>query len=153
MGVPRDDLDLDRGERLDEQLMRAARGLRRRWAHALEPLSLTPHHARALRVVGELGAPRLGLVAERLHIAPRSATEVVDALVERGLAERVADEADRRAMCVVLTVRGREVLAQVQEAQAAAGAAHFGSLSDADRADLARLLAKVDPSSGDVRPR
>ena len=73
---------------LGELLMRATRGLRRRWAAALEPWDLSPHHARALHVVGDLGAPRLGTVAERLRIAPRSATEVVDALEERGLVER-----------------------------------------------------------------
>jgi DNA-binding MarR family transcriptional regulator len=129
--------------RLDELLMRAARGLRRGWAHSLEPLSLTPHSARALRVVGELGAPRLGAVAERLHIAPRSATEVIDALVERGAVERVADDADRRATCVVLTEEGRRVLAEVESVQAAAADDAFAALSADDRSELARLLTRM----------
>lgn len=137
----------DPAPRLDEQLLRAARGLRRGWARSLEPLALTPHQARALRVVGEQGAPRLGAVADRLHIAPRSATEVVDALADRGLVERVPDEADRRATCVVLTDAGRQVLAEVQEAQAASAAEHFAPLDAQDRADLARVLAKLDPRS------
>jgi DNA-binding MarR family transcriptional regulator len=140
----------DADPNLDELLMRAARGLRRRWAHALEPLLLTPHHARALRVVGELGSPRLGVVAERLHIAPRSATEVIDALAERGLVERISDAVDRRAIQVVLTTKGTGVLADVNATQSAAGAAHFSTLSEEDRTELARLLAKVDVKPGDA---
>ena len=42
-------------------------------------------------------------LAARLDIARRSATSVVDELVERGLVERHADPADRRAVAVVVT--------------------------------------------------
>jgi len=129
---------------LGELLMRATRGLRRRWAESLEPWDLTPHHARALQVVGELDKPRLGTVAERLRIAPRSATEVIDALEERGLVERGPDETDRRATCVSLTDPGREVLAEVNSARGSAGSQHFAVLTDTERATLAELLAKLD---------
>jgi len=131
---------------LGELLMRATRGLRRRWAESLEPWDLTPHHARALQVVGELDKPRLGTVAERLRIAPRSATEVIDALEERGLVERGPDETDHRATCVSLTGRGREVLTEVNSARGSAGSQHFAVLTDAERAALAELLAKLDDS-------
>jgi DNA-binding MarR family transcriptional regulator len=134
---------------LGELLMRAGRGLRRRWAHSLEPWDLTPHHARALQVVGDLGKPRLGIVADRLRIAPRSATEVIDALEDRGLVERVADEADRRAICVTLTGQGRTVLGEVNAARGAAGADHFSALTASEREALAELLAKLDRRGAD----
>lgn len=124
--------------------MRSTRGLRRGWARALEPWDLTPHHARALQVVGELGSPRLGTVAERLRIAPRSATEVIDALEERALVQRAPDEGDRRAICVSLTGRGREVLAEVDDARVSAATEHFSTLSAAERETLAGLLSKLD---------
>lgn len=124
--------------------MRSTRGLRRGWARALEPWDLTPHHARALQVVGELGSPRLGTVAERLRIAPRSATEVIDALEERALVQRAPDEGDRRAICVSLTGRGREVLAEVNDARGKAATEHFSTLSSAERDTLADLLGKLD---------
>ena len=129
---------------LDELLMRATRGLRRRWAASLEPLDLTPHHVRALRVIAGLGRPRLGVVAEQLRIAPRSATEVVDALEERGLVERVPDEVDRRATCVVPTPKGTATLAEADALRAGAGAERFARLSPDERAQLAALLAKLD---------
>lgn len=129
---------------LDELLMRATRGLRRRWAASLEPLDLTPHHVRALRVIAGLDRPRLGVVAERLRIAPRSATEVVDALEERGLVERVPDEVDRRATCVVPTAEGTATLAEADALRVGAGAEQFARLSPGERAQLATLLAKLD---------
>lgn len=52
-------------------------------------------------------------LADRLRIARRSATTVVDDLVERGLVERVADPRDRRATNVALTPAGWTVLAQL----------------------------------------
>jgi DNA-binding MarR family transcriptional regulator len=133
---------------LGELLMRSTRGLRRGWAHALEPWELTPHHARALQVVGELGNPRLGTVAERLRIAPRSATEVIDALEERALVQRLPDEGDRRAICVSLTGRGRDVLGEVSEARRKAATEHFATLTSAERATLAELLGKLDRRRG-----
>lgn len=134
-------------------LMRAVRGLRHRWAQSLEPWDLSPHHARALRVVGDLDHPRLGTVAERLRIAPRSATEVIDALEERGLVERVPDVSDRRAICVALTTHGREVLAEVNAARGSSGAEHFAALTPAQRAELAELLALLDQHSPHRTPR
>jgi DNA-binding MarR family transcriptional regulator len=137
---------------LGELLMRATRGLRRRWASSLEPWDLSPHHARALQVVGDLDGSRLGTVAERLRIAPRSATEVIDALEERGLIERAPDDSDRRAVRVSLTARGHQLLAEVDTARRAAGNEHFGSLTATERAALAELLKKLDERSSDVGP-
>lgn len=132
---------------LAETLLRAARRLRREWASSLGPWDLSPHHARALRVVAELDRPRLGAVAERLHVTPRSATEVIDALEARGLVVRVPDEADRRAVRVVLTERGEGVRDEIAAARRAAAETCFAPLSDGERADLARLLARIDGSA------
>jgi DNA-binding MarR family transcriptional regulator len=134
---------------LGELLMRATRGLRHRWAESLEPWNLTPHHARALQVVGEFGNPRLGTVAERLRIAPRSATEVIDALEERGLVERGPDETDRRAICVSLTDHGRQILGEVNAARGTAASKHFASLTATERDALAELLGKLDSRRGE----
>ncbi len=140
--------DLD----LDELLMRATRSLRRRWAAALGGWDLTPHHVRALQVVGDLAEPRLGAIAERLRIAPRSATEVVDALEARALVARIPDPVDRRAICVTLTADGRRVLDEVGVARGAASAEHFAALTAGERAELAALLGKLDDRAGGRHP-
>ena len=86
--------------------MRVARTQRRRWRDVLAPWDLSPHQARALKVVSERDGVRLSDLADALHIAPRSATEVADGLQERGLVDRTPDPGDRRAVLLRPTERG-----------------------------------------------
>lgn len=129
---------------LDELLMGVARSLRRRWWSGLESDELSPHDSRALRVIGQHGPTRLGLVAEHLRIAPRSVTDVVDRLEQRGLVERAPDPDDRRAMTVCLTAAGQSALLRVDTARRAAADDFFGRLTASERRDLARTLAILD---------
>lgn len=73
---------------LEELLRSASHRMRHRWVEVLQPWELSPHHARALRAIVSSEPLRLSELAERLRVANRSVTDVVDALVERGLAER-----------------------------------------------------------------
>ena len=130
----------DEPEALGELLMRAARGQRRRWRDTLAPWELSPHHARALGVVTDRAGTRLSDLAEALHIAPRSATEVADALQARGLVERAPDPTDRRAVVLTPTDEGRRVQQEIAEAGAADTRDLFARLDAADRAALARIL-------------
>lgn len=128
---------------LGELLMRVARTQRRRWREALAPWDLSPHQARALRVVSERDGVRLSDLAEALHIAPRSATEVADGLQQRGLVERTPDPGDRRAVLLRLTAEGRRVRDEADRARAADNEALLSRLSADDRATLTRLLAAL----------
>jgi len=128
---------------LGDLVMRMARAQRRRFREALAPWDLSPHHARALRVVSERDGMRLTDLAEALHIAPRSATEVADGLQERGLVERTPDPGDRRAVLLRVTDEGRRIRAEIDAARTADAAELFGRLSPGDRAELARLLRSL----------
>lgn len=130
----------DDAETLGELLVRVTRGQRRRWREALAPWDLSPHHVRALRVVTDRSGTRLSELAEALHIAPRSATEVADALQARGLVERTPDPTDRRAVVLTPTEEGRRVQAEIAAARAADNRDLFARLSADDRATLARIL-------------
>ena len=130
----------DDAEVLGELLMRAARGQRRRWRDTLAPWDLSPHHARALHVVTDRSGTRLSELAEALRIAPRSATEVADALQARGLVERTSDPTDRRAVVLTPTEEGRRVQAEIAAARAADNRDLFARLDADDRATLARIL-------------
>lgn len=129
---------------LDELLMGAARALRHHWADGLQEAGLSPHDARALRVVGRHGPCRLGVVAEHLRIAPRSVTDVVDRLEQRGLVERVPDPDDRRATTVRPTETGEQVLATVDAARRVGAAEFFGRLTDDERASLRTMLVTLE---------
>ena len=125
-------------------LMGVARSMRRAFGAALEEYDVTPSQARALRIAADLASgedpPRLSVLAERLRIAPRSATEVVDALEDRGLVERQPDPADRRASRVAATEEGRRLTQVLSEARRVATEDYLAVLSAEDRAGLDRIL-------------
>jgi DNA-binding MarR family transcriptional regulator len=127
-------------ESLADAFRGVARQLRHQTQRALAPWDVTPSQARALGVLTRHGPVRLGALSEHLHIAPRSATEVVDALAEAGLVERRPDSEDRRAILVALTSRGEEVAAGIQAARVAEAEGFFARLDEADRTSLARIL-------------
>jgi len=128
---------------LGDLLMRVARTQRRRFRDVLAPWELSPHQARALFVVCQGDGVRLSDLAERLRIAPRSATEVADGLQERGLVERSPDPADRRAVLLRPTAEGRRVHEEIGAARTADSAELYARLSEADRATLARILRSL----------
>jgi DNA-binding MarR family transcriptional regulator len=109
----------------------------------MAPLGVAPSQARALRVLRQHSPLRLGELSERLRIAPRSATDIVDGLQERGWCSREPDPVDRRATVVVLTEAGREIGQAIREVQVRHAEKYFGALSAAERSELAALLAKL----------
>jgi DNA-binding MarR family transcriptional regulator len=130
-------------ETLPEAFWSVARQLRETSKQALAPWDITPSHLRALRVLMHHGVMRLSELSDHLHIAPRSATEVVDALESRGLVQRRPDPGDRRATLVEVTGHGASVLDAIRAARGTEAERVFGRLSQTDRAHLARILRKL----------
>jgi DNA-binding MarR family transcriptional regulator len=137
-------VDEQRSQQGDDSLTDAfwavAGRLRRLTHEAVAPLGITPAHARALNVLRRHGDLRLSDLAEHLHIAARSATEVADALQERGLVQRSPDPEDRRATLILLTPDGHRTAEHARTARAAAAETYFARLPPEDRATLTRLL-------------
>jgi DNA-binding MarR family transcriptional regulator len=109
----------------------------------LAPWDITPSQLRALRALMRHGAMRLSELSGQLHIAARSATEVVDALEARGLVNRRPDPVDRRATLVEVTEHGASVLEEIRAARGTEADRAFDRLSRTDRAHLARILRKL----------
>ena len=130
-------------ESLAEALTAIARQLRERSAETLAPWDITPAHLRALRTLSRHGTMRLSELSDRLQIAPRTATEVVDALQARDLVRRGADPGDRRATLVQVTEPRAGVLAKIRATRGAEAGRTFGRISTAERAELARILSKL----------
>jgi DNA-binding MarR family transcriptional regulator len=130
-------------ETLREAFWSVARQLRDTSQETLAPWDIAPSHFRALRVLARHGTMRLTDLSDHLHIAPRSTTEVVDALESRGLVERRPDPGDRRATLVEVTGPGTSVLDAIRAARGTEAERVFGRLSQTDRAHLARILRKL----------
>jgi DNA-binding MarR family transcriptional regulator len=138
------------GSTLSEAIWSVARLLRQASRAALAPWDISPSHARAMGAIGRHGPLRLSDLSEHLRIAPRSVTEVVDVLEERGWVRRTPDRSDRRAILVKLTAPGVSADQAIRAARDGSADTVFATLSDDDQAELARILATlVGPRDGD----
>ncbi|GAB3307026.1 MarR family transcriptional regulator [Epidermidibacterium keratini] len=133
-------------DEIDDTLTAVARAVRRASAEQLGPHGIAMHQVRALRTIERLGGrPRIADLAERMRIAPRSATEVVDHLVEKGLATRSPNPDDRRSVVIEMTDAGHALLAEVGAVRREVAREFYGVLDADERAELLRLLRKVAP--------
>jgi DNA-binding MarR family transcriptional regulator len=130
-------------ESLSDAFWAVARQLRETSQETLAPWDITPAQFRALRVLRRYGVMRLSELSDRLKIAARSTTEVIDALQARNLAGRRPDPADRRATLVELTDHGLQVLHGIREARGSESERVFDRLTPADRVALAAILRKL----------
>ncbi|WP_051940529.1 MarR family winged helix-turn-helix transcriptional regulator [Phaeacidiphilus oryzae] len=165
----------DEAAELADAVQRASRRIRRETFHRLAPHGMTPSQGRALDVLArgrregngaeavdegtaDAGTAdaggremRLNELAERLRIAPRSATTVVDALEAAGLVERAPDPADRRATLLRLTAAGRESVQRLVAVRREVAEEYFAPLDPADRATALRALRAADAAAGPLR--
>jgi DNA-binding MarR family transcriptional regulator len=130
-------------ESLSDAFWAVARQLRETSQETLAPWAITPAQFRALRVLRRHGVMRLSDLSDRLKIAARSTTEVIDALQARELVGRRPDPDDRRATLVQLTEHGMQVLHGIREARGSESERVFDLLTPADRATLAAILRKL----------
>ena len=133
-----------RGPDTGDLVMALARRVRRDYADALGEWHVTPSQSRALRVLS--ASPhgmRPSSLAEHLRIAPRSATEVADALVERGWVQRAADPTDRRATTLTLTQDGHDLVVRIDDARREASERVLDVLPAGQRRTLHEILTVV----------
>ncbi len=130
--------------KLAELLTRASWRLRRNERKELAPFGLTFGQARALRILVAARDPlRMGDLADKLEIVPRSATAMVDGLEEAGFVTREIDRDDRRSILLAPTAKGQELIARLAEQRRASAEALFAPLSAQEKSELLRLLASI----------
>ena len=80
------------------------------------PPDLTMRQLHVLSAVARMEGLTVHQLAETLQIATPTASGLVDRLSEKGLMERVGDEADRRVRHLHLTANGAETIGQMDTA-------------------------------------
>ena len=88
----------------------------------------------------------LGEVSRRMMVSNGNVTGLVERLVGDGLIERNVSEADRRAVRVRLTPKGRAIFAEMAAAHAEWIGELFGDVSEADQQALWQRLGKLKAS-------
>jgi DNA-binding MarR family transcriptional regulator len=142
-GIPVDrdeDRDGEQDPATGDLVMALARRVRRAHVQALADWEVTPAQARALKVLTGADGMRPSELADALRIAPRTATEVVDALEDRGWLSREPDPTDRRATRLVPTDGGRRLLARVDDVRREASQQVLDVLTPAQRRTLHEIL-------------
>ena len=127
-----------------QALVRAESAVRRRLAAALERAGVSAAGFSALVVLTTAGGSlELRILRRRLGWSKANATEVTETLEARGLIERYRLEEDRRAVAVVLSPTGREVVDRLFPEHSERVRRAFGALDDREKRSLAELCRKL----------
>jgi DNA-binding MarR family transcriptional regulator len=108
---------------------------------------LSVARTKVLRRLCEQGPTRQSVLAADIALSPHSITDIVDGLERLGLAERRPDPVDRRAKLVAITDAGQTALDVANATWERLLTQIFGSLSQADRETLLRLLGSLDDAA------
>jgi DNA-binding MarR family transcriptional regulator len=129
---------------LEQQLtLLIRRALRGVWDAAAGD-EATERHLYPLLVLLSRGPLRVGEVARRVGLDKSTVSRQLGRLVTAGLASTINDPADGRSAVVVLTPAGHERLARLRDERVATVRRLFATWPEGDRADLARLLTRLN---------
>ncbi|NHA67485.1 MarR family winged helix-turn-helix transcriptional regulator [Phycicoccus flavus] len=107
---------------------------------------------RTLVVLRSHGATRLGPLSERLGVGASSALRTVDRLLAGGLVTRDEDAADRRAVVIALTAKGRRLVDEVTERRREAIAGIVGRMPVTRRRGLVAALTAFAEAADEPVP-
>lgn len=116
-------------------------------------LGLTPVRARVVFALHEDGPSRQRALGEAAGVSAQQVAVIIDALVDKGLARRDPDPADRRALRVSLTPSGENAAAEIAELRRGVGEVLLGDFDEARRADLVTLCETMTERATRVRRR
>jgi DNA-binding MarR family transcriptional regulator len=100
-----------------------------------------------IRILHLLGGPlphaSLKTLADEIGLSLPAVSRAVDALVHRGLVTRTEDDSDRRAKAVRITAKAKALIGRLTELRVAGISDFVQTLSDEERADLAKALSPI----------
>ena len=106
----------------------------------------------ALRTLEALGPVSTKALAQSLHLDASTVTRQITTLERAGLVERRPDPADRRSMTLVIRPEGRRAMRTLERERRRRMESLLRDWDDTGRADLGRLLAKLNVSLVDNVP-
>jgi DNA-binding MarR family transcriptional regulator len=134
----------ERLRRLPSRLLSLAAGYAQRLVtDRLATLDSRKWHYATLAALDEFGPDSQSGLSDRTGIYRSDLVATINDLTARGLVVRAPDPADRRRNAITLTDEGRRHLNRLDLLIADAEAEFLAPLSQADRADLTRILALV----------
>jgi MarR family transcriptional regulator, transcriptional regulator for hemolysin len=129
------------------QLVDKSRLVRKRFDESVRDHELTGPQARLLLLLERQPGGRQAFYAEELEVEPITLCRMVDRLEESGWLIRVPDPEDRRARLLQPTEKSREITDALRETIDAMLVDLLSALTQAEEAELARLLDKIGVSA------
>jgi DNA-binding MarR family transcriptional regulator len=126
--------------RISYVIARLERALRRELSTRIQPTGLTLPQYAALSVLRARRGLSNAQLARRSYITPQTMSEVIAALVERGLVKRAPDPNHGRILRIEVTGKGHRLLAQCDEAVDELEQDVLAELSEAERAQFLDAL-------------
>jgi DNA-binding MarR family transcriptional regulator len=111
-------------------------------------LTFARYEALVLLAFSHDGVLPMTRVGERLMVHPTSATNIIQRLAAQGLVERRPNPRDGRGTLAVITAAGREVM-EAATTDLVDERFGLGVLTEADHAELFRILRKIRAAAGD----
>ena len=96
-----------------------------------------------LFIVHHSGGIRMGDLAARLHVAPRTVTDLVDGLERDGFIHRVPDPSDRRASILELSEFAKQDFERISAMRTGFVEEIFSPLNNEEKEALVALLGKL----------
>ena len=124
-------------------LSRAARAAQGVADEGLSDLNLTSAQDGALFTIPAEGGASVNAISESLGLAQSAASVLVQRLEQAGLIERQTDPADRRAVLITLTARGRSLRTRAIERAHRMNTAAARGFSSDEQAIIARWLQHI----------
>jgi MarR family transcriptional regulator, transcriptional regulator for hemolysin len=116
-------------------------------------LSLTLAQCKALSYLEDNEGVSQKRLAELTELDPMSLVRILDRMEADGWVERRSDPQDRRARSLWLTSKAKPILAHIAALVKETRAEALHGLSEEERTQLTRLLARVHENLISVRPR
>ncbi|MBY5992553.1 MarR family winged helix-turn-helix transcriptional regulator [Ferrimonas balearica] len=131
--------------RIDQSLMALERHITRRWREEGDPsgISLTYTEYDYLQTLEEAGTRRLSDLAQVMGVSKPTASNMVKRLERKALVRRQGCAEDGRAVILSLTEQGQQLLAQDRRLYRQLVDELLAHLGEAERAQLAGLLARL----------
>lgn len=121
-----------------------------RFFSAFGDIGLRPGEFSVMWVIRNNPGVRQGLLAETLAIKPAQMTKMIRRLEQQGRIRRVIPDDDRRSVRLYLTEAGEQFTAEHREAFFGHDDYHQHGLSEAEAAQLAKLLRRYCGLSGET---
>ena len=119
-----------------------------RFGERTAALEFTRPQAGLLRLISREPGQSQQAVARRLGTPPSRLVALVDGLEQRGLIERRRNPGDRRNYALHPTVAGEQAMAALSQASLEHEQAISAPLTEAERAQLSKLLGKLATAHG-----